>query len=391
MSELSFAILDVDGHVLRRPSWHQDGSVTITLNDAREGQLTVSLFDESAEFTALANLLLVYYEGRPILKAPIVNPEHRASDGTATIHARDIVKLERRFLRFGHVSVATGYSMDGSGVNVILTDANPDADQIAAGVKTHGFVEGPNSTTVWTGPKLKAERGANVWETITSLMGMHSGPDVDFVPVDGANPPSIMGYEDGMTAEYRTSNFQGVDRTDPTSTSFLRLAYGSAEDNLDDFTAGPNTDLFTNYAVAVNAAGETTSADSTNRRLARDVGSWLEVGIYEDWTSESNSTLRSSDEGPFLQEVADATIENYGGPPETLSLDLAPEEQEGVPKYLTDFLVGDRIAVDVRRGWFAFSGPARIVAVTLTQRQGGGTETSVEVVPVVTKTATEGE
>lgn len=398
--ELAFTLCNLDGEVVDQITGLAEGDgFTVTLNDARVGQCTISLDDELATdpapstddgvrspITEHRDVIRVTYGDTIGINGIVGAYKVNGQTGRMSIPLRDsFLRLERRALRYGHVSVDDGYSRDGRGVRTIFTDIEP----APGGAHPNGIViDGPNTTTDSTDVNT-AQRGGSPADEVKALAAGLGDLDFELVPVDETHPPTSRAWASGDLVELATWAFQGIDRTDPTSDDYLSFDFESGAGNLADFTAGPDAEAVVNYAVCVASGGEVNQDDTDFRRLAT-AASWAFDGILERWEAvdvgdqmgdESLADYQARVRALLLAR-AEFLIKEYAHAPLITELVL-PVDRDGIPAWGRDYGVGDRVRVNLERGSWSYRGAVRIVSVQVAKSgNAGGVQQTLQVTPL---------
>jgi hypothetical protein len=383
--QLTFTLCNIEGEPLDHLTALDDGDgFTVTLNDARVGQCTISVDDAIAEQpTEARNIIRIAYGDAIGINGIVGSYRVTGSTGRMPIPVRDsLLRLERRELRFGHVSVDTGFTRDGRGLRTIFSDIEPSP----GGAHQNGIVvDGPN-TIPDDSHITHATRGAVAVDPVKTYAASEGGGDFELVPVDETHPPTSRAWTQGDLVELATWEFQGIDRTDRTTTDFLSFEYPG---NLQDFTAGPDFEAMCNYVVAVANGGEVNSDDTDFRRLATSA-SWAFDGILERWegidvgdqgTGESLADYKTRVRALLLAR-ARYLVKQYATAPAVIELVL-PADRDGTPAWGRDYGVGDRVHVVLQRGWWSYEGDVRIMSVQVARFGASGfARQTLQVTPV---------
>lgn len=382
--DLTFTLCNLEGEPLDVLTGLADGDgATITLNDARIGQCTISLDDLVAvQPREQRHVIRVTYGDRIAVNGIVGSYKVNGSTGRMVVPFRDsLLRLERRELRFGHVSVDTGFTRDGRGVRTIFTDIEPGP----GGAHPNGIVIGGPNTVTDDAHITHASRGTVALDPVKALSTAEGGLDFELVPVDEQRPPTSRAWVQGDLVELATWAFQGIDRTDPTSPDCLSFDYPG---NLADFTAGPDAEAMCNYVVTVANGGEINATDTDYRRLAT-AASWAFDGILERWEpvdvgDQGTETLADYKTRirALLLARARYLIQRYADAPMIIELVL-PSDRDDVPAWGRDYGVGDRVNVALERGWWSYQGIVRVMSVQLAKDgNSGGTKQTLQVTPV---------
>lgn len=385
--ELSFTLSDLDGNEIDHLTALADtDGFTVTLNEARVGSCTISvdLDDQLAEAPREARHVVKVVYGDAIgINGIIGSYRVNGQTGRMTIPFRDSwLRFERREMRFGHSSVDDGYTRDGRGIQQIATDIEPSP----GGAHQNGIVLPGLNDTDDDSHITHATRGSTPADAITAYTTKEGGGDVELVPVDETHPPTSRAWAEGDLCELAVWAFQGTDRTDPTSSDYLVFDYPG---NLQDFTAGPDFEAMCNYVVAVANGGEIDADDTDYRRLAT-AASWAFDGILERWeaidvgdqaTGESLADYKTRVRELLLAR-ARYLVKQYATAPAVIELVL-PADRDGTPAWGRDYGVGDRVHVDLERGWWSYTGDVRVMSVQVARFGASGFATqTLQVIPV---------
>jgi hypothetical protein len=367
--ELTFTLCNLDGEPLDDLQSVGDGDgFTITINDATVGTCTISVDDEIAVPPREARHVVRIVYGDAIGINGIVGSYRvQGSTGRMSIPLRNsLLRLERRNLRFGHSSVDDGFTRDGRGIRQIFSDIEPGV----GGAHPNGIViDGPN--TIEDDDHIThATRGAIAIDPVKAYVASEGGGDFELVPVDETHPPTSRAWEPGDLVELATWAFQGIDRTDPTSSDYLAFDYPG---NLQDFTAGPDFEAMCNYVVSVANGGEIDADDTDFRRLAA-AASWAFDGILERWEAiDVGDQAASQSDADYKERVralllarARYLVKQYQDAPAVIELVL-PADRPYTPAWGRDYGVGDRVPVDLERGWWSYTGNVRIMSVQVSK------------------------
>ena len=144
--------------------------------------------------------------------------------------------------------------------------------------------------------------------------------------------------------------------------------------NLKSFNWEPDGENCRNQMVSLVSSGDPSKRGI--RKIARNINSWLEIGVYSGWDSISGANIKdiSADN---LEGHAKNEVERYGRPPSFFKVELKTEPADGTPEagtfghqpqWIRDFYMGDRITARGRQGYMD-SGDivARIMQVTISQ------------------------
>lgn len=227
------------------------------------------------------------------------------------------------------------------------------------------------------------ERGRNIWDVMVEIRESRYGPDIELDPRDDLG---VAGTDDdgGTWPYYCVLNTWSKQQVDRTGTLTFKYVEDADDNNLEDFDWEPSGDVVRNQVTMVTQGTESTPG---LRVFGHDLDSWTDLGIFVDWQNPEggnagNATRRA------LQDLAHDTILAYSRPPNFFTLHVRPEDADdfdGMPRYITDYGVGDLVSVECQKGWMQLETQGRIIKVTLHQLdQAGNVRTEIECVPSVT-------
>lgn len=188
-------------------------------------------------------------------------------------------------------------------------------------------------------------------------------------------------YADLQVHDFIGSNRTGVDLADGddpyTGAQLLSLVYDDTDadaSNLADFEWEPDGATCHNQQVALVSANTRTKREV--KQIARNINSWLEIGVYSAWQSVGGSNTNDMGASTLAAYAANE-VEKYGRAPNFFTATLMLEPASGAaaygspdwqPQWLRDFGLGDRVNARMRQG-YVDSGDivARIMQVKLTQ------------------------
>jgi hypothetical protein len=357
------------------------------VNDSRTAKLLLSMYDPAVRYVMpLQCLLKVTYGPFLIFWGYITRPVHDFNAGTVEVNAHDpTLKLKHHYHRYGDMAVDYGYPIDGTGYRVLIESSvpiEPQLDRIPP-IPGNGILwgfdgstpQGPKPTTdppadsdgIWR----RAERGANVWETLVNASQVVGAPDFRFRPVDEEHVGVFGSVPAGFFCELDTFDTLGEDKT---KTVVFDCGFGS--DSAENIVWEPDGDAVRNYWVQVYPGGERNRADENRKALVHSGASWEQYGIYEGWESSGQK-----DSKEVLTAKAKAWVRAYAWVPDFFTIQPATD-RPGVPRYGTDFLTGDIIRVRAKKGFSQIEMNGRITVTTFTQLDAvSNTKLNLEVVP----------
>ena len=440
---LQIFFTDLEGEVVGTPSNFWDTQVEIPLNDARLASTTVSIYDTvglgagGENVTPADRMLKVTYGDHLVFWGQILTPVWDAANKSVQLQAHDpTIRLKRHFHRYGDFAVGTrsqgGYPLNGMGARILVLSSFPTDRQEALGWPHPGIYFGFDSTTDFTGqdgpypsyPRpvdlediqddeaiwFRAERGANVWDTLQNLTKAVEGFDISFTPCDADHPPqtNLTGDGDWIAKEWSPGFYcqmncwveEGNDRTKSNETDHevvvdevtytngaknVVFQCGFGRDNLDNFIFRPDAAQMRNYAGVHYPGGQRNKGD--RKRMAH---AWLQesaarYGQYHEWATADQKLDK-----PVMMMMAKAYLTAYGFPPTYFDIELSPDRfgggvsSEEPYRYRDHFNLGDYITAEVKEGELHANLDARIVKITLNQEGNKRTvKTSLECVPKI--------
>jgi hypothetical protein len=376
MGRLGVFLDSLDGEPLGMATSFKDWEVTIPLNDSRTGKVTLPIKDPiAAHVRPMQTRVRMYWDSLLVLHGLVTTPNWNVGDGEVEVIVHDpTVFLKHHYLRFGDLTVDTGYNIDDNGLWYVLADARASEYQLGEGVRDLPIAEGcyMRDVAIDEGTKhRKAERGSQVWDTLTNSVELFQGPDMDFRPVDAVTgmqqgepvggfdstpwDPMFMCqmdlYEQAMT-----------DRSATFDHSAVLLQYGFGRDNLSDMTYSPDGESVKNAPVFVKPGGETDATDATSRGDYIDLTSQATYGIMESWESAGQN-----DDLELLEDKAHLYAALYSDPLDAMTVTLKPN----APRFGRQFWHGDVIRVQAKRGYMpVVDFRSRVMSVTLSQVEG---------------------
>lgn len=382
---LQARITDIDCNYLATVRRHLGIEVTWPQNDARTAKVTIPFSEDSCRYIKpLKHLMWITYGPHLVFAGFILKPVWRGTSGSVEVNCHDAtLKLKHHHHRYGDMAVDKGYPFDGTGLRVLIESAIPIEAQLDRGIPGNHIwwgldlstQQGPKPTTdppdpgdgIWG----RAQRGANVWDTITNFLQVEGAPDMNFEPIDAEHPPTVGPYIPGFMCQLHTDDKFERDKTKDV---FFQFNYGS--NNAEEFIHEPDGDSLRNYWVEVNPGGEKHRGDEKNKGLAQNEASFQEYGIYMGWESAKAKYTKAG-----LEARARRWVNAYSEPPDFFTVDPAPDKP-GVPQFMEAYTVGDRIRAGGRKGFFVQELTGRVVQATLKQRdQSGGANVSLDCVP----------
>jgi hypothetical protein len=423
-------ITDLKGNVLATVTRYKDVEITRPIGESREARFAISNHDPAVAhlyFTdaqgyligALGRMIRIKYRGS--MKRGIWGYAHVpsfASGGYSTIGVHDpSLRLKKWYSVYG--DAVTGPSgapsprnpSDYRAILAIRDAANLNDAQVAAGIPSHGIIDGTNTgKTVPPADEnvfyTTVERGSGLWDKMQEVAGGAYGAEIDLEPYE---PTAGELPFNGTTKPYKyarlhTWDFQGVNRTGvdlspipETSPVEYYDPYDPANEVM-EFIYDDQTDGVTNCAgitwdpdgdaVKNNYTGLVASNNEDERgKLAqsRALNSWINIGIWQGWeaVSGANNSDVSMDN---LAGLTRAAVEKYGRPPNHFKITLhtmdVDNSQAWHPRYGIDFDLGDRIRAKlvegyINTGWLV----GRIMSVKVQQAdQAGNTVTEIDCV-----------
>ena len=408
--------------------------------------MTLSIYDDAlgGTFTAGDNvtpgdhMVKVYYRTHLIFWGQIITPVWDGSQNQVTLNCHDpTIRLKRHFHRYGDMVVGTrrdgGYPINGMGMRMLVLSALPTDRQESLGWPHPGIYFGFDSTTDFTGfdgpleswPRpddiqdwqtgdalwRTAERGTNVWESMTNLVqSAEGGFDMDFDPVDADKPPQTnlsasgdwesFDWEPGFYCQMNTWIKQGQDRTrtnevdhevtvdgvpQPYGARNVIFQYGFGRSNLDNFVFRPDASAMRNYAGVHYPGGRDQRGDRAKMAHVWVQESAARYGQYHEW-----QTSGQKDSKKIMKEKAKAITGAYGSRPSTTRSTLAPEragggiEGEEPYRFQDHFHVGDYATSEVKLGQFHQYIDGRIVKCNIAQQsEKHACVTTLELIPRV--------
>ena len=395
--QLHAAITDIWGNRVCSIWQYRDLEVIEPLCDTRTAKLVISLSDPAvAHVLPVKRLLKVTYGPFLIFWGHIVRPSFNYDENTCEVNAHDpTFKLKHHYHRYGDIVVDYGYPMDGTGMRQLIESSVPIEPQLDRDIPGNGIAwgvdtayvqaaKGENNTeppfdgheSIWK----RAERGANVWETITNMREAVGAPEFRFRPVDAEHPGPYGAQPAGFFCEMDTAV-----RMEEDKTSVVQYEYGFGRMTADNVVEEPDGDVMRNYWVQVYPGGERSRDDEARKALFHDEASWVEYGIMGGWESSGQPDTQKS-----LAAKAEAWVRAYKIPPTFVTVTPAID-RPGVPVYMQDFECGDRITVRAKKGFRSLNMQARVIRVTVRQVDPvGNTRSELECVPIIALTAEEG-
>lgn len=363
MTQLRWALCDSEGRLLAPIEQFHEDQVTISLNDVRNGSVTVSIEDPVVRLVEAGNTRLkAWLNGHIVLNAPVFLPHHQGDDGdgTLTISATDNLRLATASVR----GFAEQVGIDQSEIMARLVEAaDATPAEKAADVLGHGIIRGSLPVSL---PRDRTYYDlTNVWGSIVELSQVIDGPDFELEPLD---------REDGVFAQLNTyPQHQGTDRSD-----MVAFEYGVGATNVDAFTWGPSTEQLCNRFIC---AGETPEGSPTTPAwMSENIDSQRMFGVYE-----GNEVDTEVSAVPTLKERADNVVATRSLPINFFTLlpsisEAGRDEVEyGVPPragpptdFEADYWIGDTIRVIARIGEVATDLKGRVVTVGLATADAAG-------------------
>jgi hypothetical protein len=363
---------DADPIVLCELQQFTDGKVGIPLNDGRDGEVTISVYDDAyrvltsyfaGPLDEYAAMLRAFYDGTCVLWAPITGAPFKGADGTVTLTASDKVRLENHEVVIGDeaIDIENGFDgripVDSRGLRLLRDAAINLPGQTARGVPDIGIADGSDDVPD-NDVFITIERGTEVWSAMQDLLSHgpspgHAGaPDVEFEP--RVDLP-------GAYVQMNTYSHQGYDKTD-----VLVFQFGFGRENLADYDSDPLGKIITHQ----HALGR----NNKIRETRADLASSAYRGLYVKWSSQ-DYTGSDADLRVALGAWAQQQVEAYSVPPHVVKITLKPEDEVTDPlgrfRYLRDFTIGDEVRAEARRGYHREVSEGRIVKVTLSQQDQG--------------------
>jgi hypothetical protein len=194
-------------------------------------------------------------------------------------------------------------------------------------------------------------------------------------------------------ADLNTYDSMGTDRT--ATLTFLYDDTDPDASNLRDFDWEPDGENTRNQQVSLMSSSDAEKRGI--RKIARNITSWQEIGIYSGWDSISGANVEDVSEDNVAGH-AQAEVERYGRPPNYFKAYLRLEPADGTPtagnpghqpQFGRDFFLGDRAMFRARKGYMD-SGllEGRIIGVKLVQAdQSNNVSVELDCVPHVSPTS----
>lgn len=393
--QISAYLTDIWGTPVTRLDHFQGLEVREPINDSRTAKCLLSMHDPAIQHVLpLKRLLKVTYGEFLIFWGYLTRPIYDFAAATVEVNAHDpTLKLKHHYHRFGDQSVDYGYPLDGSGYKVLIESSVPIEPQLDRDIPGNGILWGTDTSTP-QGPKpttnppadtdgvwRTCERGANVWDTLTSASQTIGAPDFRFRPVDEEHRGHNTVIPPGFFCEFETADKFQNDRSKKAV-----FDYGHGNDSAENIVWEPDGDTVRNYFVQVNPGGEKHRDDEDNKALVHNEASWDEYGIYEGWESSGQK-----DKKKVLVAKATAWVRAYAWVPDFFTITPAMD-RISVPRYGYDFMVGDLISVRAKRGYAAVGIVGRVTAVTFQQVDpADNTRLTLDVVPDIDVDVEEGD
>jgi hypothetical protein len=348
---------------------YSDLSVRRVINDVSEARVTISMYDAAAvHCTPFAFALKVNYNDECVFWGR-ANAEDNFGAGTVTISAGDVEILRHHYVRIGDpildiTDPDTGLTDEGliqpdsSGISLLIDCAQNLDDQDDAGWPVLGIRPRTLADSGSTSP-LGVERGMEVFDTISTIIGAQTGPDIEFLPVDS-------GDYDGNPVYCTWVAFDEI-VDDQRETIIFTYNVTGQPDNLADVQVSPK---FPQSVVHVLDQPPLHRETAVNGPAAASVGAWVrwqaaDVKVRDDDTS-------------VLQLLADSIAAVYGVPLRSAQITLRPDAgQTHFYGHTHDFTVGTIVTVGATKGNRAFLGVSQITEVELKQDGPRGLATTV--------------
>lgn len=302
-------------------------SVTVTLNGPRQATVPLSLEDEAAAHVRpLSTVLKAWLGGTLIHAGPTTVPQFRGRDRRVDVHSQcPSFYLQRSFVGqrsdgaglTGHVAGAP-YRLENTDQGLIMwrlvEHALPTTAEQAAGVPTHGIVDGTRpqgpQDDGWFVRTREYEPGKQIWEALVQMSEVISGPDFELEPVD---------EQDGTLARFNVYGRQGSDKS-----GVVVFEHNTGRNNAVDVQWDPAGDLAVNRATVT---GQVLPDEDPPRYTANQADSQLAYGLLGAWQSDPDVS-----ELPTVREKAQGIVAASATPLNVFTVTPAAEGGVGLAR-----------------------------------------------------------
>lgn len=324
----------------------KNASVKIPMNDSREANVTLSVYDSiisddwfnfAGSYGVYMVMLKIYYGDNLVFWGPVVTVEGDIGAGTVTLNAVDpTIRLQHHYVRYGdaaeeHSKIPEGNAyagqvpVSGTGLRLLRDAGENTAAQNTRGVPPLGIIDGYDTSSSGS-DKMTVSRGTEVWSTMKDLCAHAIGPDMDIFPITGT---------DGAYARLDVHSTIGFDRT-------AEVVYhkGWGKDNAENIVWTTGGTLVTHDHVL--------SSDAKYRKTVADTNSSALVGPYVKWDT-TDYEVKNKTAVSVLEKWGKEVIIAYGRPNNSFTITPRTDIAQDYT-FFDGFYIGDTIQVAVKRG-----------------------------------------